>query len=121
MSCYDELEVDYGVNIIVNDRHYDIYDKGEGECEIILVDQPQSITHEDFNNFKSKRVIVIDVTFAWNSKISELSSCNLYELAKDIHLIADIYWIDSLTIGLSKNDMLYQILKSKLRSRLKMN
>ncbi len=119
MSFYGSLEKDNSINIYINDRLYNIDDKGQGECEIILIDA----THEDLNinheNNQSKRSITIDITPAWNDNINNLSIASLFELAKDIHLLADIYWIESLTIiDLSNNTQLGEILKSTFRSRL---
>lgn len=119
MSFYGSLEKDNSINIYINDRLYNINDKGQGECEIILVDDSHFNFNEIYKHNQSKRAIIIDITPAWNDSINNLSIESLFELAKDIHLLADIYWIESLSIiDLSNNIQLSEILKSTFRSRL---
>ncbi|PSU30499.1 hypothetical protein [Photobacterium lutimaris] len=119
MSFYGSLEKDNSINIYINDRLYNINDKGKGECEIILIDNSHISFSETYKQNQSKRAIIIDITLAWNDSINNLSIDSLFELAKDIHLLADIYWIESLSIiDLSNNIQLGEILKSTFRTRL---
>lgn len=61
----------------------------------------------------------MDITPAWGMNINDLSISSLFELAKDIHLLADIYWIDKLKINdLSNNVQLSEILESIFHKRL---
>ncbi|MGF1735804.1 hypothetical protein [Photobacterium satsumensis] len=119
MSFYDSLEEDNSINIYINDRAYNVNDKGKGECEIILIDSSHANLNNNYKSNQTKRSIIIDITTAWDGNINSLSIDSLFELAKDIHLLADIYWIESLTIiDTSKNIQLGEILKSTFRSRL---
>ena len=120
MSFYGSLEKDNSINIYINDRLYNIDDKGQGECEIILVDKFHSNIKQTIKEASSKRIITMDITPAWGGNISDLSIPSLFELAKDIHLLADIYWIDKLKINdLSNNVQLSEILASIFHNRLK--
>ncbi|WEM45070.1 hypothetical protein PTW35_18415 (plasmid) [Photobacterium sp. DA100] len=120
MSFYGTLEKDNSIKIHINDRPYKIHDKGEGECEIIIVDQLHPYIQDIKNQTPPNRIIIIDITPAWEKTINEMSLDSLFELAKDIHLLADIYWIDRLQIkDLSNNLQLGQILKSIFRKRMK--
>lgn len=120
MSLYGSLKKDNSINIYINDRQYNIDDKGQGECEIILKDSSHPNNTSNTVDIPEKRIITMDITTAWNSNIDELSIDSLFKLAKDIHLLADIYWIDKLIINdLSNNLQLGEILKSTFRNRLK--
>ncbi|MBY5945131.1 hypothetical protein [Photobacterium rosenbergii] len=119
MSFYGSLEKDNSINIYINDRLYNIDDKGQGKCEIILVDKSHSKSQQTNDEISSKRIITMDITPAWGMNINDLSISSLFELAKDIHLLADIYWIDKLKINdLSNNVQLSEILESIFHKRL---
>ncbi|MGR5063641.1 hypothetical protein [Photobacterium sp. DNB22_13_2] len=120
MSLCDSLEKDNKINIHINDRLYSVNDNGEGECEMILIDRSHADLQHEYENNSSQRSIFIDITPAWNENISNLSINDLFELAKDLHFLTDIYWIESLSIiDLSNNIQLGEILKSTFRTRLK--
>ncbi|AJR05166.1 hypothetical protein C9J03_14740 [Photobacterium gaetbulicola] len=120
MSFYGTLEKDNSIKIHINDRPYKIHDKGEGECEIIIVDQLHPYIQDIKSQTRPNRIIIVDITPAWEKTINDMSLDCLFELAKDIHLLADIYWIDKLQIkDLSNNLQLGEILKSIFRNRIK--
>jgi hypothetical protein len=88
--------------IYLNDRRYKIYDIGEGESVIFIFHRKKSMAElDDILRVKLKRhqrVIVVDLSGNFPSDISKVCEKNCAELIEDLHLLADIYWLDDVAV-----------------------
>ena len=87
--------------LYLNDRKYRICDIGEGECALIITNamQVESLCESYCNQYLDlERRIIIDTSLAWPKAINELSEEECDSLALDIHLLADIYWLEQIKI-----------------------
>lgn len=91
-----------GHNVYLNDRCYSIYDEGDGDSVIFIFHKGKEKTElEEIVKQKleeHKRVISMDLTNTYPVDIKSLSVQKTNELIDDIHLLADIYWLDELSI-----------------------
>ncbi|MCW8346342.1 hypothetical protein MD535_10050 [Vibrio sp. ZSDZ65] len=89
-------------DIYLNDRKYHIHDIGEGENVVFIFHRGEGILKlEDIvSNIlkKHQRIIVIDLTEDFPTDVSSLSSQRCKELIDDIHLLADVYWLDDISL-----------------------
>ncbi|CAK2023306.1 conserved hypothetical protein [Vibrio crassostreae] len=88
--------------IYLNDRRYKIYDIGEGQSVMIIFHREKSMADlEDIVKRKLKkheRVIIVDLSDDFPSDISEVTEDNGQALIEDLHLLADIYWLDNIAV-----------------------
>ncbi|GEK14228.1 hypothetical protein [Aliivibrio fischeri] len=88
--------------IYLNDRRYKIYDIGEGESIIFIFHRAKcSMELEDIVKVKLKkhqRVILVDLSDDFPNDISEICEDNCQALLEDLHLLADIYWLDNVAV-----------------------
>lgn len=91
-----------GHNVYLNDRCYLIYDEGDGDSVIFIFHKGKEKTElEEIVKQKleeHKRVISMDLTNTYPVDIKSLSVQKTNDLIDDIHLLADIYWLDELSI-----------------------
>ncbi|MFO6425453.1 hypothetical protein, partial [Motilimonas sp. KMU-193] len=65
------------------------------------------------------RYVIIDISMSWKCKKEQLTEVELIELAKDIHLLIDIYWLDKVKLRVDESiKSLYNILKIRLKDRI---
>ena len=116
MLFNEVINSDHRTTLLINHRRYDLYDHGEGPCSLCFIDDlPLAYDVLAFPN----RFIVIDTHPTWGKNIRNLPQSGYEKLAEDIHLIADIYWLDTVRIfNLSNYSLLHLLLKRKLQRRL---
>lgn len=83
----------YQESIHLNDRPYDLLDIGDGSCKMILVAEINEAEYR--TDSELGRRIVIDISKAWGKDILALSTSDFEQLADDIHLLLDVFWLDS--------------------------
>lgn len=112
-----------GLSTFLNDRPYRILDVGEGECHIHLVSVSRNEALSDLKAARCSqrsRVLIVDTSLSWGKCLEVLSQEQVEALATDIHLLMDVFWLNSASInkaGLTQP--LYGELKSRLKTRLK--
>ncbi|MGR5209543.1 hypothetical protein ACPV4A_03270 [Vibrio rotiferianus] len=87
--------------IYLNDRKYRICDIGEGECTLVITysDDVESLCYNYSHLYlESERVMVVDVSNCWDKRLEELTTAECELLAKDIQLLADVYWLDEVKV-----------------------
>ncbi|WP_087016387.1 hypothetical protein [Thaumasiovibrio subtropicus] len=115
---YDDLESDYELNIYINDRPYMIADLGRGECTIFLVDSTNTSDHRSLVAGEIERAIIVDASLAWQNCVAMLSADELFDLVSDIHLLVDIYWLESFKIkDLCSGGKIFTPLKNKINQK----
>lgn len=48
-----------------------------------------------------ERCIFVDISCSWGSEFESLSDIDSQTVTDDIHLLADIYWLDSFEISIN--------------------
>ncbi|WP_075202509.1 hypothetical protein [Vibrio mexicanus] len=108
-------------DVYLNDRPYRICDIGEGDCMLVLTNaEGIESLYETYSNryLELERMIVIDTSLAWQKPLHELTKRESYGLASDIHLLADIYWLDEIKIEVeSLGSYLNEILEKEFSPR----
>ncbi|MEZ9514189.1 hypothetical protein AB4359_11750 [Vibrio splendidus] len=88
--------------IYLNDRRYKIYDIGEGQSVMFIFHRKEGVADlEEIVRLKLKehqRVIIIDLSDDFPSDISKVTEENCQALIEDLHLLADIYWLDDVAV-----------------------
>lgn len=91
--------------VYLHDRCYQILDVGDGDCLIRLIDTQQfsqvmACANEQLQT--GERLIYIAVPF-WQSgiDITQISIEDSITLAKDLHLLIDIFWLDEVRIDIA--------------------
>tara|TARA_B100001063_G_scaffold231776_1_gene246215 strand:- start:253 stop:615 length:363 start_codon:yes stop_codon:yes gene_type:complete len=88
--------------IYLNDRRYKIYDIGEGQSVMFIFHREKSMSDlEDIVRLKLKkhqRVIIVDLSHDFPSDISKVTEESCQALIEDLHLLADIYWLDDIAV-----------------------
>ncbi|MEZ9700400.1 hypothetical protein AB4455_23325 [Vibrio sp. 10N.261.46.E12] len=88
--------------IYLNDRRYKIYDIGEGQSVMFIFHRENSVTDiEEIVRLKLKehqRVIIVDLSDDFPSNISEVNDESCQNLIEDLHLLADVYWLDNVAV-----------------------
>ena len=90
--------------IYLNDRKYRICDIGEGRCTFVIgYCRGVESLHDCFLNKPviQERCIFIDISCSWGSEFESLSDIDSQTVTDDIHLLADIYWLDSFEISIN--------------------
>ncbi|MGR5193948.1 hypothetical protein [Vibrio rotiferianus] len=93
--------------IYLNDRKYRICDIGEGECTLIVTysDDVESLFYSYSHLYLDlERVLVVDISLCWGKKLEELTTADCEVLAKDIRLLADVYWLDEVKVITENNN-----------------
>ncbi|WP_353499630.1 hypothetical protein [Vibrio sp. CB1-14] len=110
--------------IYLNDRPYRICDIGEGECSIVVFYSDR--TSDLYERYKrqysaSSRVILVDTSESWDVPVESMTLSELDVLVEDIHLLADIYWLDQFSIVIERaTNNIYEKFKSGIPERLKL-
>jgi hypothetical protein len=110
------------ITIHLNDRPYRICDLGEGDCYIVVCFAPTVADLSEIYSVKyahAPRLLVVDTSTYWRTSICNMEESDLDILASDVHLLADIYWLDEVHVDLDDEDnYLLTRLKAELQSRM---
>ncbi|EHY1013426.1 hypothetical protein K2V14_004676 [Vibrio vulnificus] len=85
------------LTIYLNDRPYRVCDMGDGECKVVVIHAFHLESLCDWyhqESLSNTRVIIVDISRSWAKSLDELSSNDQALLAADLHLLADVYWLD---------------------------
>lgn len=108
--------------LYLNDRPYRVLDVGEGECQLMILSANGADSLSELRLAEASeghRILVVDASLAWEHESTALPCGHLPEIAADIHLLIDVYWLEQLRIGLPQSDHeLYRALKGLLHERL---
>ncbi len=93
MNCRNPLrQTYYQESIHLNARPYDLLDIGDGPCKMLLVAEINEAEYRADSELG--RIMVIDISKAWGKDILALSISDFEQLADDIHLLLDVFWLD---------------------------
>ncbi|WP_026959053.1 hypothetical protein [Aliagarivorans taiwanensis] len=110
--------------LMLNGRKYRINDDGEGDAVLMVFHSGQDFVElELLKRYQNNRfrILVIDISQAWPIPASQMTVSQLESLADDVHLFADINWLDKLTLLSSgSGHVLYPMLKQRLKQRLQL-
>ncbi|MGR5351171.1 hypothetical protein ACPV40_13605 [Vibrio alfacsensis] len=87
--------------IYLNDRKYRICDIGEGECTLVITysDDVESLFYSYSHLYlELERVLIVDISRCWSQRLEEMTTAECELLAKDIQLLADVYWLDEVKV-----------------------
>ncbi|MCK6263855.1 hypothetical protein KP803_11305 [Vibrio sp. ZSDE26] len=88
--------------IYLNDQRYKIYDIGEGQSVMFIFHR--EIAMDDLEGIvrlklkKHQRVIIVDLSDDYPSDISKMTEEACQALIDDLHLLADVYWLDNVVV-----------------------
>ncbi|MCF4173159.1 hypothetical protein [Vibrio sp. McD22-P3] len=105
----------YQESIHLNDRPYGLLDIGDGACKVILV---AGINEADYSkNAKLGRRIIIDISKAWGHGSQLLTKQELEQLADDIHLLLDVFWLDCVIFDTTLDGLDLSFIEKRLAVR----
>ncbi|GAB1622227.1 hypothetical protein [Agarivorans aestuarii] len=111
----------YQVNL--NDRSYHITDSGEGVCVLLLVHRSAPEQLKELTTSLSRlnyRLLSVDLSAAWPQSPAQLTQSQLGDIASDLHLLADINWLDEIVFApCLLGPSFFILLEQKLRSRIR--
>ncbi|GEM79892.1 hypothetical protein VSU01S_21370 [Vibrio superstes NBRC 103154] len=90
-------EEQYQTTIYLNDRPYDVFDTGEGQCSIIIVNNIGSHIEQLTKARVKNRVILVDITKMLEKYIDKKEVISQL-LANDLHLLFDVFWLEDVQI-----------------------
>ncbi|GLP96394.1 hypothetical protein [Paraferrimonas sedimenticola] len=114
--------MEYEVNL--NGRNYLIADYGEGVCVLLVL---HYLAPDKLSEYKKSlsgreyRLLSVDLSHAWPNHPLELSQSQLNDIASDLHLLADINWLDEIVFAPSTlGTHVFEILEAKLKTRVRL-
>lgn len=86
--------MNHGERIDLNGRTYTILDIGEGPCRILIVED--LLLWMSTIDLPTSRVLVVDASMVLTDTTCD--SQRARQIAGDMHLLMDIYWLEEVTI-----------------------
>ncbi|WP_394131391.1 hypothetical protein [Shewanella maritima] len=116
MNIEKSLKEDYGQKkVYLHDRPYHVFDVGEGLCNVVLVNKTGAEEIERITIELNGRLIIVDIAPAWGNSVLNMTKEQLDQLAEDIHLLVDIFWLEEVNFENRVSDLdaepIYQVLK----------
>ncbi len=88
----------YKKTVYLNDRPYNIFDIGDGGCHMLLVEEMDEEKLANITAHHQRRVIIVDISPSWGKRSTYNESYQVTLLAADIHLLLDIFWLESVSL-----------------------